>query len=118
MKILHLIEPGSPGGGPCTLMLLAELRAGRPEFAGDVVVIGGAGDVAVARDCGLDVIGAIAPPVRWPVLVRRGMRRAIRSLEAESGRYDLIHAWTLGGAALAYELYGCYQDCEKDPCSN
>ena len=101
VKILHLIEPGSPGGGPCTLALLAGLRACRPDFAGDVLAIGGADDVAFARRCGIEVTGAIAPPVRWPALVMRGARRSIRNLEVESGRYDVIHAWTLGGAALA-----------------
>jgi glycosyltransferase involved in cell wall biosynthesis len=100
MRVLHLIDPGSPGGGACTLRLLAEPLARLRSVAQDVFVVGTRAHADLARRCGVRVTGVIPAPINQPALARRALRRAVRHRE-RSGPYDVIHAWTLASAGLA-----------------
>ena len=113
MRILHLIDPASPGGGPCTLRLAAELLARLPGAHHDVVIIGNSGHLELARGCGLAPLGRLAPALNRPALGRGGFRRLLRSYERAWGVYDVIHAWTCsaarvlpGGANVVVESVG------------
>jgi glycosyltransferase involved in cell wall biosynthesis len=101
VRILHLIDPHSPGGGACTLRLLAEPLQRLRSLEQDVIVIGSRWHADLARRCGVEPIGQLAPPASQPALARRALARAIRAREAALGPYDVIHAWTASTAALA-----------------
>src|SRR5262245_54529832 len=101
MRILHLIDPASPGGGACTLRLLAEPLTRLPDSVQDVVVIGTAAHVELARRCGVEPLGAINAPARLTCLAVRPLRELIAIRELTVGHYDLVHAWTAPAAALA-----------------
>jgi glycosyltransferase involved in cell wall biosynthesis len=101
MRVLHLVDPGSPGGGACTLRLLAEPLARLGDVDQDVIVIGHRGHVELAVRCGVRPVGSIAPALRRPLAARRALRRTIAERERRQGRYDVIHAWTPAVAALA-----------------
>ncbi len=99
INILHIVDPGTPGGGGCTLRLVADL-VGRMEGARhEVMVLGTHAHGRLARRCGLRPLAVIAPPLGEPALARGLLARAVRRLEAEAGRFDLVHAWTLRAAA-------------------
>ncbi len=97
MRILHLIDPAAPGGGPCTLKLLAETLT-RVGGRHDVLIVGTTDHVALARRCGLKPLGRIRAPLNRPALARSAIRRVLLHRERHGGRYDLIHAWTLSAA--------------------
>lgn len=99
MRILHLIDPAHPGAGPCTLKAAAEAVSRTPTFDHDVLVIGNAGHLAMARRCGLNPRGRIGAPLNHPVLARDALRSFLQSYERARGRYDLVHAWTPVAAA-------------------
>jgi glycosyltransferase involved in cell wall biosynthesis len=99
--VLHLVDPGSPGGGGCTLRLLAEPLQRLRSIDQDVLILGTRAHADLARRCGVRVSGVVPAPLRVPVMARRGLARAIAMLEHAAGRYDLIHAWTVPAAALA-----------------
>lgn len=101
MRILHLIDPHSPGGGACTLRLLAEPLQRLRSVEQDVIVIGSRWHADLARRCGVEPIGQLAPPANQPALARRALARTIRLREKACGPYDVIHAWTANTAALA-----------------
>ena len=103
MRILHLIDPAAPGGGPCTLKLLAEtlLRVGGRH---DVLIVGTTDHIALARRCGLKPLGRIRAPLNRPTLARSAIRRVLLHRERHGGRYDLIHAWTLSAAASVVRM--------------
>ncbi|MCP3905395.1 MAG: glycosyltransferase [Planctomycetes bacterium] len=101
MRVLHLVDPGSPGGGACTLRLMAEPMTRLRSIEQDVIVIGHRGHVELAVRCGVRPVGAIAPTLGLSLSAQRALRRAIAERERRQGRYDVIHAWTLSSAALA-----------------
>ncbi len=101
MRILHLIDPGSPGGGPCTLRLLADPVRRLAGITHDVLIVGDRTHVAEAERLGIEPVGCLVPPTKLPLLVRRGLKRFVKTYEAAFGRYDLVHAWTARSAVLA-----------------
>ncbi len=100
MRILHLIDPAAPGGGPCTLKLLAETLS-RVGGRHDVLIAGTSEHLALARRCGLTPLGRIRTPLNRPTLARSAIGRVLRHRERFGGRYDLIHAWTTSAGASA-----------------
>ena len=100
MRILHLIDPQSPDGGPCTLRLLADVTR-RVDSQQRAVVIGGRHEVELAVRCGVDVTGWVCPPRALPWAGISALRASIRTVERASGRVDLVHAWTARSGALA-----------------
>lgn len=100
MRVLHVIDPRSPDGGPCTLRLLAEV-ARRLDAQHDVLVIGGREDVDLAVRCGVDVAGSICPSRALPWAGARALRQAGVAVARTRSRADLVHAWTARSGALA-----------------
>jgi glycosyltransferase involved in cell wall biosynthesis len=100
MRVLHLIDPQSPDGGPCTLRLLAEVMR-RLDARHDAVVIGGRSDVELAVRCGVEVAGSMCPPRALPWAGASALREAARAVERQRGSHDLVHAWTARSGALA-----------------
>ncbi len=98
MRILHLIDPAAPGGGPCTLKLLAETLT-RVGGRHDVLIAGTTDHLALARRCGLTPLGRIRAALNRPTLARSAIRGVLRHRERHGGQYDLIHAWTPSAAA-------------------
>ena len=103
MRILHLIDPAAPGGGPCTLKLLAETLT-RVAGRHDVLIVGTTDHIALARRCGLAPLGRIRAPLNRPTLARAAIARVLRHREDRGGQYDLIHAWTTSAAAAAVRV--------------
>ncbi len=101
MKVLHLIDPRSPGGGACTLKLLAEPLHRLGSVKQDVVVIGNRAHGDLARRCGFEPLGTICPPLSHAAYGRKALARTIAFQEDAAGEYDLIHAWTPRAAILA-----------------
>jgi glycosyltransferase involved in cell wall biosynthesis len=101
VRILHLVDPASPGGGPATLRLVAEATSRAGGAVHDVLIIGNTGHLRLAGRCGLSPRGRIAAPLNRPGLGRAGLRSFLRAWEPVTGGYDLLHAWTLPSAALA-----------------
>lgn len=104
MRILHLIDPGTPGGGACTLRLLAEPLTRLQSIRQDVVLIGNRHHAALARRCGVRPAGLIAPPMGATILAARAVRQMVASFRKFGCVYDLIHAWTPTTALLAHHL--------------
>ncbi len=100
MRILHLVDPAAPGGGPCTLKLVAETLA-RVGGRHDVLIAGTSEHVALARRCGLTPLGRIRAPLNRPTLARSAIGRVLRHRERWGGRFDVIHGWTPSAAAAA-----------------
>jgi glycosyltransferase involved in cell wall biosynthesis len=100
VRILHLIDPASPGGGPGTLRLAAEALARLADAHHDVLIIGNSRHRELARRCGLVTRGRLGAPLNRPGLARRGLRSFLRACEPVSGRYHLVHAWTMSAAGL------------------
>ncbi|MCH8006639.1 MAG: glycosyltransferase [Planctomycetes bacterium] len=100
MKILHLIDPGAAEGGSCTLRVLWEVLC-RLGGAHDVLLIGTARHRELAARCGLKVVGSLGASVRHGALGRTALGRFLRASETAAVGYDLVHAWSLRGAALA-----------------
>jgi hypothetical protein len=101
VRVLHIIEPGSPGGGGCTLRMLAGGLARLRDMRPDVLILGTTAHVALAKRCGLGPIGCFTPPRAWPTLGSTALRRLIAMREQSGGTYDVIHAWTPRAAILA-----------------
>jgi len=101
VNVLHLIDPHSPGGGACTLRLLAEPLQRLQSVNQDVLIIGNRSHADLARRCGVEPTGLLTPPMNEPALARRALARTIRLQEQARGPYDLIHAWTMRVASLA-----------------
>ncbi len=100
MKILHLIDPGAAEGGPCTLRLLSEALC-RLDGVHDVLLIGTTRQRELAARCGLKVVGSLGASVRHAALGGTALGRFLRASETAAAGYDLVHAWSLRGAALA-----------------
>lgn len=101
MRVLHLIDPSSPGGGGCTLRLLAEPAVRLTSVRQDVLIIGTKAHVNLARRCGVEPCGSISPPGNRPGLARKALRRLISIYEQAGGEYDVVHGWTARSVALA-----------------
>lgn len=101
MRALHLIDPATPGGGACTLQLLAEVVTRTRSIEHEVILIGSVAHRALAERCGVQPIGHLCPPRFVPTGGRRALRRLIEQRERALGRYDLIHAWDAHAAMLA-----------------
>jgi glycosyltransferase involved in cell wall biosynthesis len=96
LNVLHLVDPGSPDGGPCTLRTLAAVLGRLDSIRHHVLVLGTGGAVAWAKRCGVDSIGSVslrAGP--------RGLNRIIRTCERARRDFDVIHSWSARAAATA-----------------
>jgi hypothetical protein len=62
-RVLHLIDPGAAGGGPCTLRLLGDLVRQLDSLQHDVLLIGTADHVRLAERCGVKIAGYVCPPM-------------------------------------------------------
>ena len=105
MRILHLIDPAAPGGGPCTLRLVDDACSRLPEHEHDVLIVGNGADLALARRCGLDPLGHLAVAARCTALARGALRNVISAYESAGRGYDLLHAWTESAALLAAGVF-------------
>jgi glycosyltransferase involved in cell wall biosynthesis len=101
VRILHLIDPASPGGGPSTLRLAAEALPRLPRAQHDVLIVGNGRHLDLARRCGLDPCGRLGAPLNRARMAAAALRSFLRAWERQRGRYDLLHAWTLPSAGLA-----------------
>jgi hypothetical protein len=99
-RILHVIDPGSPGGGACTLRLMAGPVNRITSAHHDVVVLGTRNHVNLARRCGIEPAGVIPLSERFPIAARHALRRWINTYGQRSDQYDIIHAWTARAAWL------------------
>jgi len=99
MRVLHVIDPVSPGGGACTLRLVADLVAAASECDHEVLLVGHGGHEALARSCGLHVRGVVPAPGRLPMLADRALSGVIRHMDRER-RIDRFQAWTLSSLLL------------------
>jgi len=103
MRVLHVIDPASPGGGACTLQLLSEPLHRLRSVEQDIVLIGTARHESLARACGVTPSGRLAAPLNQPILaglVGDSFRRLVRTYEHSRGAYDVIHAWTARSTLL------------------
>jgi hypothetical protein len=100
-RILHVIDPGSPGGGSCTLRLLAGAISGIDHAEHDLVILGTRRHAEHARRCGLEPIGLIPLSEQFPAAARHALSRWLAAFEHRSGAYDIIHAWTARSVFLA-----------------
>ncbi len=101
MHVLHLIDPGSPGGGACTLRLMAAPVERLTSVRHHVLVVGAQRHLDLAARCGVEADGVLPAPARIPLFGYRSLRRVIAAYEAAYGPIDLIHAWTARTAMLA-----------------
>ena len=104
MRVLHLIDPGSPGGGACTLQLLAEPLSRLNSVRQDVLIIGHERHEQLARECGVEPTGRLTAPFNQPALAGFAgatLKHYIRVSEEARGQYDLIHTWTSRSTLLA-----------------
>ena len=99
--VLHIIEPGSPGGGACTLHLLADLIRTLRGVDHRVCIIGNGRQIDLSRRCGVSPDGWMCPIHRLPFAGVRDWRRYVQAIEASVGRVNLIHAWTARSSILA-----------------
>ncbi len=105
MRVLHVIDPGSAGGGSCTLQLLADAMARCGSIQHELLVLGTSSHVDLARRCGLEPRGQLAPPRLTPRSSWKPLTHVVQELEREGGRrFDWCHAWTLRSAAAAAAL--------------
>jgi glycosyltransferase involved in cell wall biosynthesis len=99
--VLHIIDPGSPGGGACTLHLLADLIRTLPEIDHRVMIVGDSQHVELARRCGLSPDGWMCPVRNLPMSGCRDLRRYVHAMLASGTQVDLLHAWTPRTSILA-----------------
>ncbi len=105
IRVLHLVDPASPGGGACTLHLLAEVLRRLNSIEHHVLVIGNRRRADLVRRCGVRGAGQINPPLGVPALARPQLKIWRRFTEHSAGRFDLVHAWTLESALLAGHVF-------------
>jgi glycosyltransferase involved in cell wall biosynthesis len=106
VRILHLIDPASPSGGPGTMRLAAEALPRIAQADHDVLIIGNRRHLELARRCGLDPRGRLGAPLNRARMAQGPLRSFLRAWERDRGRYDLVHAWTLPSAGLARRTAG------------
>ncbi|MEM7228179.1 MAG: glycosyltransferase [Planctomycetota bacterium] len=101
MRVLHLIDPGSPGGGACTLQLVADATERLTSVHQDVLIFGHHGHMQLARRSGVTPAGQLSGPRGLPHAGRRGLEEWIEHQENAFDAYDVVHAWTPRMAILA-----------------
>lgn len=101
MRVLHLIDPASPGGGACTLRLLADVNERLTSVRHDTIVLGTGRHARLAKRCGIQNAQQVPMPRYDPPAARRSLRRLIQIHEANSGQFTLLHAWTPRALRLA-----------------
>ena len=99
--VLHVIDPASPDGGPCTLRLLADVIGCMQSARHDVLIVGSASDVAQARACCIEPAGSMCPPRSLPFAGQRALGRYLKYRRMCGRGDDLVHAWTARTAGLA-----------------
>jgi hypothetical protein len=100
-RVLHLIDPGSAGGGPCAMHMHSELVAQLNDDQHDVLVLGTQRDVLHAQACGVAVDGQFCPPRFAALAGRKGLARSVATMQQHRGEYDVVHAWSLRSAGYA-----------------
>lgn len=102
MKVLHLIDAGTPETGPCTRRLAAASADCLGDRRHDGLLVGGPPRVAAEPHAGpgLRLRGSLGAPRRFPPLAARGLRAFLRGRGAAGG-WDVVHAWSLSAGALA-----------------
>lgn len=106
MHVLHLVDPGSLGGGGTTLRLVADLVARQPSVRQTALVMGSLRHVDLARRCGLDPVGSVRSPLAATGWAARPLVRALDAIDAAARAagddpVDLVHAWSLPSAVAA-----------------
>lgn len=101
MRVLHLIDPASPGGSGCTLHLLAETVHRLNSIDHGVIVLGNRRHTDLARRCGVRVWGQIPAPLNIPLMARHSMKKLARMMQSAAGAFDIVHAWTVESALLS-----------------
>lgn len=102
MRVLHLIDPQSPDGGPCTLRLLADVMQHMKGVGHNVLIVGDRRDADLAQRCGVKVTGWVSPPRAAPWAAISPLRKAMHALRSHGVRFNLVHSWTLRSAAQAH----------------
>jgi len=110
MRIVHVIDPVSPGGGGCTLRLVADVVAAHRQIDHQVIVIGHAGHAELARACGLPVRGSVPAPAGLPMLAGRALRAVLKHLDAEAP-IDRVQTWTLSSLLLVCGVFDPARVC-------
>jgi glycosyltransferase involved in cell wall biosynthesis len=100
VRIIHLIDPGSPGGGACTLAELAALSQHSHGMRHETVVLGARGHEVLARRCGVQPLARLAIPAHLPPVARKVVGRFIDGAAAR-GRIEAVMAWSPRSAWLA-----------------
>jgi hypothetical protein len=103
MRVLHVIDPGSPGGGACTLQLLSAPLSRLTSVDQHVLLIGTERHEALARRCGVQPTGRITAPANEPLLagfIGRSFRAFVSAYEEAFGAYDIVHSWTARSTLL------------------
>jgi hypothetical protein len=101
MRILHLLDPGSPGSGASILKLAADPISRIRSIDHVPIVVGNDHHAAVAQRCGIDIAGHIAAPARRPILGRHALRALLDEYENAGQGIDLIHAWSAESLLMA-----------------
>lgn len=101
MRVLHLIDPASPGGGACTLFLLAEAMHRLNSVDQRVLILGNRRRTDLARRCGVAVSGQLNVPLGLPMLARVQLKTWRDAAERLGFIPDIVHAWTPYSALLA-----------------
>jgi glycosyltransferase involved in cell wall biosynthesis len=100
--VLHLVDPGSPAGGPCTLRLLGDLLESRAATgdgaACDVALVGNAAHLDLAQRCGVRPRYHLRAALNAPLLALGELRRILRRADPH---YATIHAWSPATVVLA-----------------
>ena len=99
--VLHLVDPGSPGGGACTLHLIADVIRNLPSVEHRVMVVGTAKHLELAQRCGVPVTAWISPVKTLPFSGQRALQRYLHHSKRQGCSIDVLHAWTPRTASLA-----------------
>lgn len=98
MRIVHLADPGSPGGGACALAELSGVIKHTRGAQHTVILVGSRAHEILARRCGLPVHLRVPLPRHLPLLARKTLADRAGPL---IGRSAVVMAWTVRSAALA-----------------
>lgn len=99
-RVLHVVDPQGPGGGPATLRVAAAAIARWPSAEHAVVVLGGSRERAVAERNALPVVAQLSLPLGSAALGRSRLARVICEGNGLSG-VGAILAWSARAAVAA-----------------